>query len=127
VDGAPSGSRIAGTGPEVLHDDRPWGWFRRYADNTPCTVKVIAVHPGEELSLQRHAHRDELWVALDDGLVVTIDDQVTVAEQGQEFWVPRGAVHRAGATDRPARFLEVAFGDFHEDDIERLEDRYGRG
>lgn len=118
----------ADDGHEIVHDDRPWGWFRRYAFNEVCTVKVIEVQPGEELSLQRHRDRDELWVALDAGLVVTIDDEVTVAERNQEFYVPRGSVHRvAGGEDGPARFMEVAFGEFDEDDIERLEDRYGRG
>lgn len=128
MDHAPRATGIAGSDHEILHDDRPWGWFRRYADNEQCTVKIIEVRPGESLSLQRHRHRDELWVALDAGLVVTVDDEVTVAERGQEFFVPRGAVHRvAGGTDGPARFMEVAFGEFDEDDIERLEDRYGRG
>ncbi len=124
----PRATGIAGSEHEILHDDRPWGWFRRYADNEVCTVKIIEVNPGEALSLQRHRNRDELWVALDAGLVVTIDDEQTVAERGQEFFVPRGAVHRvAGAEDGPARFMEVAFGEFDEDDIERLDDRYGRG
>ena len=127
MDTPSSTSGVSASRREVLHDERPWGSFRRYADNETCTVKVIEVRPGEALSLQRHRHRDELWVALDAGLVVTIDDEVTVAERGQEFFVPRGAVHRvAGAADGPARFLEVAFGEFDEDDIERLDDRYGR-
>lgn len=127
MDRTTPGPGIAGTDHEILHDDRPWGWFRRYADNEQCTVKVIEVKPGEALSLQRHRNRDELWVALDAGLVVTIDDDTVVAERGQEFFVPRGAVHRVAGGDQPARFLEVAFGEFDEDDIERLEDRYGRG
>jgi len=114
--------------PGVVHDDRPWGWFRQYAHNVTCTVKVIQVNPGEALSLQRHQHRDELWVVLDDGLEITVDDDVTVADRGQEFWVPRGSLHRVrGVGNAPARFMEVAFGTFDEGDIERLDDRYGRG
>lgn len=112
----------------IVHDDRPWGWFRRYAQNEVCTVKVIEVRPGEALSRQRHRHRDELWVALDAGLQVELDGETTVAERGQEFFVPRGCVHRVtGPDDGPGRFMEVAFGEFDEGDIERLDDRYGRG
>lgn len=112
---------------DIVHDDRPWGWFRQYAHNAQCTVKVIEVQPGQTLSLQRHRHRDELWVVLDAGLRITVDDETVVAHRGQEFFVPRGSLHRvAGADDEPARFLEVAFGEFDEDDIERLEDAYGR-
>ena len=115
-------------GHEIVHDDRPWGWFRRYAHNEQCTVKIIEVDPGEALSLQRHQHRDELWVALDAGLRVELDGDEVVAERGQEFYVPRGTTHRVtGADDGPTRFMEVAFGEFDEDDIERLDDRYGRG
>jgi mannose-6-phosphate isomerase len=111
----------------IVEDRRPWGRFRRYAHAEPTTVKIITVEGGQQLSLQRHEHRDELWVVLDPGLRVQIGDDVHEAAVGDEHLIPRGTVHRASA-DGPgaARFLEVAFGRFDEDDIERLEDRYGR-
>jgi hypothetical protein len=41
--------------------------------------------------------------------------------------VPGGALHRiANKSDRPGRLLEIAFGDFDEADIVRLEDDYTR-
>jgi len=112
--------------PDVVVDDRPWGNFRQYSLNEPSTVKIITVHAGEALSLQRHEHRDELWIVLDDGLLVEIDGTTTQASTGDEFFVPRGAVHRVAGGTTGGRFLEVAFGRFDEQDIERLEDRYGR-
>ena len=43
------------------------------------------------------------------------------------MWVPRGSTHRLGNPGPMlARVLEVAFGDFDEADIERLEDDYTR-
>ena len=43
------------------------------------------------------------------------------------MWIPRGATHRvSNPHDVPGRFLEIALGDFDEDDIERLEDDYAR-
>jgi mannose-6-phosphate isomerase len=111
----------------ILEDHRPWGRFRRYTHGEPSTVKIITVEAGQALSLQRHRHRDELWIVLDPGLCVRIGDETVVAEEGDEFFIPRGTVHRATGGARGARFLEVAFGRFDEDDIERLEDRYGRG
>ena len=57
----------------IYEEKRPWGGFRRYTHNELSTVKVITVKPGEVLSLQYHHHRDELWVALDPGLRVTMD------------------------------------------------------
>jgi mannose-6-phosphate isomerase len=112
--------------PDVLVDERPWGNFRQYTLNEPSTVKIITVTAGESLSLQRHEHRDELWVVLDDGLLIEVDGTTTEAGAGDEFFVPRGAVHRVAGGDTGGRFLEVAFGRFDEQDIERLEDRYGR-
>lgn len=112
---------------DIVEDLRPWGRFRQYAHNQPVTVKIIEVSAGEKLSLQRHELRDELWVALDTGLEIEIGDARVTAEAGQEFLVPRGTVHRVHGGPAGGRFLEVAFGTFDEDDIERLEDAYGRG
>lgn len=107
-------------------DDRPWGRFRRYTCDEPSTVKLITVEAGRPLSLQRHVHRDELWVVLDDGLVVQVGDEVHTAVAGEEFFIPRGTVHRVTGGDAAGRFVEICFGDFDEDDIERLADEYGR-
>ena len=121
-----SNDRRADPRPNVVVDHRPWGNFRQYTLNEPSTVKIITVTAGESLSLQRHEHRDELWIVLDDGLLIEVDGTTTQASAGDEFFVPRGAVHRVSGGEHGGRFLEVAFGRFDEDDIERLEDRYGR-
>lgn len=112
---------------EVIEDRRPWGRFRQYTRDEPSTVKLITVSAGQTLSLQRHAHRDELWIVLDGGLRITVGTDEVEAAAGDEFWIPRGTVHRVGAGATTGRFVEVAFGAFDESDIERLEDRYGRG
>ena len=110
----------------VIEDQRPWGGFRQYTANVPTTVKLLTVHAGQSLSLQRHRHRDELWVVLDDGLVVEVDGDRVVAAAGDEFFIPRGVIHRVAGGHAGGRFMEIAFGEFEEADIERLEDRYGR-
>lgn len=110
----------------VLEDTRPWGHFRQYALNTACTVKVLTVAGGGALSLQRHTSRDELWIVMDAGLVIQIDDAVHLAEAGDEFFIPRATLHRLSSPQTGGRVVEVAFGNFDEDDIERLEDVYQR-
>ncbi|MEX2504633.1 MAG: phosphomannose isomerase type II C-terminal cupin domain [Egicoccus sp.] len=112
--------------PSVVVDDRPWGQFRRYTCGETSTVKLITVEAGQPLSLQRHAHRDELWIVLDEGLVVQVGDEIHTATSGDEFFIPRGVVHRVTGGERRGRFVEICFGDFDENDIERLEDQYGR-
>lgn len=110
----------------IFHDARPWGAWRRFAFNEQSTVKIITVAPGGSLSLQRHEHRDEVWHVLDDGLRVQIDAQVTDAAAGDEFLITRGQTHRLSSLGPAGRVLEIAFGTFDEDDIERLADDYGR-
>lgn len=112
---------------DILVTRRPWGQFTQLACNTPVTVKIITVEPGERLSLQRHRLRGELWQLLDAPMDVTVGTWQRTAMPGETVWVPRGAVHRMGNPGRlPGRVLEVAFGPFDEDDIERLEDDYAR-
>ena len=113
---------------EVFVAERPWGQFQQFATNRTCTVKIITVLPGTRLSLQKHGHRDEMWQVLDVPIDVQINDREWTAQVGEIVWVPNGAVHRMGNLngDRPGRLLEVAFGDFDESDIERLQDDFAR-
>ncbi len=113
---------------EPLVEKRPWGRFTRYCHNETVTVKIIAVEPGGRLSLQRHFHRTETWVALDDGLVTEIDGETSRRTPGEPIEVPVGSWHRmSNDGDDVCRVLEIARGDFDEDDIERAQDDYGRG
>ncbi len=105
---------------------RPWGNFERFTLNEPCTVKIITVNPGQELSLQQHAHRDEEWRILQGSGVVTVGDAQTPVQPGDNFFVARGTKHRVAGGPQGVMFLEIAEGDFDECDITRLEDDYGR-
>ncbi len=113
---------------DVFAVERPWGSFQQFATNVQCTVKVITVNGGDRLSLQKHEHRGEMWQILDVPFEITVDDRTWTAEVGEMIWVPVGAEHRMAnlSGDRPGRLLEVAFGHFDEDDIERLHDDYER-
>jgi mannose-6-phosphate isomerase len=113
--------------PELVVSERPWGRFTQYCLNEPTTVKIIEVGAGCELSLQRHRHRAELWIPLDPTLQVEVDGRVWRPAVEEPVWIPAGSTHRLSAPDeRGGRVLEVGFGHFDEDDIERLSDRYGR-
>ncbi|CAN5475418.1 hypothetical protein BH20ACT10_BH20ACT10_05060 [soil metagenome] len=107
--------------------DKPWGRFEQYTHNLPSTVKVITVAPGGTLSRQYHHMRDELWVVLDPGARVELDEKVITPDASEKLYIPRGTVHRLSAVgDADVRVLEISFGEFDEDDIVRLEDVYGR-
>ena len=105
---------------------RPWGNFERFTLNETSTVKIITVNPGEAFSLQTHARRTEFWKILKGSGTITVGEVVHEAVESDEFLVSVGQAHRAeGGTDG-LQFLEIAFGEFDESDITRLEDRYGR-
>jgi len=115
--------------PQTLHVEKPWGSFDQYVLNAPCTVKILTCNPGERLSLQKHARRDEIWVALDDGAIVELDGKTLRLSKGQEAWLPQGCAHRLGCdatAPTSIRILEISLGNLDENDIERLEDIYGR-
>jgi mannose-1-phosphate guanylyltransferase/mannose-6-phosphate isomerase len=109
--------------------ERPWGRYREYARNEPCTVWIVEMKPGEEGSLQSHENFDELWIMLTPGAVVQVGDDVLHPEVYEEVFIPRGTKHRLSNRGGAGilRMMEVAYGEVRDDDKVRYEDRYGRG
>jgi mannose-6-phosphate isomerase len=110
-------------------DERPWGSFTVLDDTlSDHKVKRLVVDPGRRLSYQRHAKRAEHWFVVTGVLTVTLDGVEYEIPAGGSIEVGLGQAHRAenrGTT--PAVFIEVQTGTyFGEDDIERLEDDFGR-
>jgi mannose-6-phosphate isomerase len=110
------------------HDDRPWGSYDVLVDADDHKVKTITVLPGKRLSYQRHEKRGEIWVVARGTLSIVLEGETLTRNAGESIDVPRGAAHRmVNNTDSPVVVIEVQYGDyFGEDDIERLEDDFGR-
>ena len=109
-----------------IEDSRPWGKFVQFTKDEPSTVKILIVNPGEAFSLQKHFKREEFWYTLSGSGTVTIDDKSFDINPGMKFFIPIGSAHRITAGDKTVVMLEISTGQFDEDDIVRLEDRYGR-
>ncbi len=110
-------------------DHRPWGYYVVLADETDHKVKRIVVWPGKRLSLQRHRHRSEHWHVVQGEAIVTLDGEQIPLRAGESVDIPRETAHRIQnpSHSQDLVFIEVQRGDyFGEDDIERLEDDYGR-
>lgn len=60
--------------PESVKVVRPWGSFLQYVNNEDVTVSLMTVKPGQRLSLQSHTARAELWIVLDDGAQIQVDE-----------------------------------------------------
>ena len=113
--------------PPVGYVERPWGSFKQFAHNQSCTVSLMTVLPGQRLSLQSHSGRAELWIVIDDGAVVQAGDEERVCLAGDEIWIARDQKHRLSCRGTtPVRVLEVAFGDWQQEDIKRYADDYRR-
>jgi len=136
--------------------ERPWGDFLLYADNRKCTVKILRVKKGEMLSLQYHFRRAQLYVVLSDGFVIDFsnkpvpqniidnpdedwrinyfgkflkENMVTVnANKWDTFYFEKRVIHRAHYVGKEeyGMFLDTAFGANSEEDVIRLNDKYGR-
>ncbi len=107
-------------------ENRPWGTFREFTKNEKSTVKIITVKPNEALSLQTHKNRDEFWHVIVGSGSITKGTEVLEAIVGKEFFIPRTTAHRIEGGPEGLSILEIATGDFDENDITRLNDRYGR-
>jgi mannose-6-phosphate isomerase len=109
-------------------DHRPWGFYEVLSDMDDHKVKRITVYPGKRLSLQRHKLRSEHWHCICGTGIVTLDTQKIPWTKGESVDIGMGAIHRLENTGTVnLSFIEVQQGDyFGEDDIERIEDDFGR-
>ncbi len=107
---------------------RPWGYYIVLAEQAAFKVKRTVVYPGLRLSLQRHQHRSEHWYIVQGRALVTLNERQLELGPGQSIDIPCENLHRienSGSDD--VVFIEIQTGDyFGEDDIERLEDDFGR-
>jgi mannose-6-phosphate isomerase len=111
---------------EVYSESRPWGRFEKFHENRPCTVKLIYVNAHSRLSLQYHNRRSEFWKVIKGTAMVELEGRDIILTEGETLTIPRQAKHRVGALDADCVILEIAYGQFDEGDIVRLQDDYQR-
>lgn len=111
-----------------VFDQRPWGSFTILDEDTDYKVKRIEVLPTKRLSYQKHQHRSEHWFVVRGTAKVTLNGEEILVKKGEDVDIPVGTAHRVENPDKELLvFIEIQTGDyFGEDDIERLEDDFGR-
>lgn len=107
---------------------RPWGRYEVLQESVNYKVKSIHVNPGQRLSYQRHQKRAEHWYITQGTGQVTIDGKISSVSPGSVIDIAVNQLHRIANTgDIELIFIEVQTGIyFGEDDIERIEDDFGR-
>jgi mannose-6-phosphate isomerase len=108
--------------------ERPWGSYEVLGEFSNYKVKTITVKPGGRLSYQKHQKRAEHWFIVSGNPEVTVNGEIRRLAPGDSTQFAIGVLHRisnTGPTD--VVFVEIQTGTyFGEDDIERVEDDYGR-
>jgi mannose-6-phosphate isomerase-like protein (cupin superfamily) len=115
--------------PSRDKDIRPWGGFITLWEDRNFKVKILFVLPGKRLSLQRHKFRKEKWMIADGSALITKGDKKFIMEKGNTVMVEQNELHRVEniSKDKVLKIVEIWMGEkLLEDDIERLEDDFGR-
>lgn len=108
--------------------DRPWGHYLVLCEDTGYKVKRFIVQPGKRLSLQRHRRRSEHWQVVRGEAMVTVGADLVRLAPGGYIDIPLETLHRVESIGKEDLVvIEVQMGEYvGEDDIERVEDDYGR-
>ena len=91
-------------------------------------MKELTVIPGAKLSLQRHKSRSEHWICIAGEGIAERNGERLPLVPGSSIFIQQGDVRRLeNAGLGVLRVIETQIGSYTgEDDIERLEDVYGR-
>ena len=111
-----------------LEENRPWGKFIELERGPRYRIKRLVVNPGAGLSKQLHYHRSEHWIVVKGTAKVRLGEKVFYLRENESTFVPPATVHRLENPGKiPLEIIEIQVGSYlEEDDIVRLEDRYGR-
>ena len=110
-------------------ESRPWGSYTILDEGHDYKVKRIEVLPGKRLSYQRHRQRAEHWFVVRGTAKVTLNGDEILVPTGSAIDIGLEVAHRVENPhdSEPLVFVETQTGTyFGEDDIERLEDDFGR-
>tara|TARA_B100000941_G_scaffold256177_1_gene205334 strand:+ start:74 stop:859 length:786 start_codon:yes stop_codon:yes gene_type:complete len=109
-------------------EERPWGNFHIIAKGQGYQIKEINIRPRKKQSLQRHKNRSENWQIIRGKGMVYLEDTKFQLEKDDNIYIPKGDIHRLeNIGEEILTLVEIQIGnDISEDDIERLEDDFGR-
>lgn len=108
-------------------EERQWGRWEEYLNESGYRVKRIIVHPGKSLSLQYHKYRSEHWVIVRGQGKFILNYEERRFPNNDTVYIPSGAVHRI-ENDGSGNLviIETQLGECKEVDIVRLHDDWGR-
>ena len=103
---------------------KPWGHEIRWAITEKYLGKILRIEPGQKLSKQYHAVKDESIYVLEGVLILELETEKIIMKPGASRRIKPGMIHRFGAPSDGCTLIEVSTPEI--DDVVRLEDMYGR-
>lgn len=103
--------------------DRSWGYYRiLHTEGHEVKVKELTVNPGQALSMQKHANRNEYWLVSEGQATIHDGHEEVVINKHSNFNIPFNQWHQlSNKTDKPLKIIEIQYGTLcDEGDIERL-------
>ncbi len=109
-------------------EKRPWGNFHIIARGNGYQIKEMNINPNNKQSLQRHKYRSEYWQVIEGHGKVYLEDSEIELKRGENIFIPQGSLHRLENDNTcNLKIIEIQIGEIiSEDDIERIQDDYGR-
>ena len=108
---------------------KPWGYYEDYFRADEVVFKKIVVHPRQSLSYQKHGKREEFWYVFQGHGTMRLNQSYWRVRPGSYFHIKSSEAHQLindGDEDEDIIVYEMQFGKCSEDDIIRIEDKYGR-
>lgn len=109
-----------------MYEERDWGEYKvldyiQYEDGSKSLTKHLTIEPGQKISYQSHAMRDEIWTIVDGTGELLIDGQIRVVKRGDIAHILKGQKHAMRAVTT-LHFIEVQIGkELIEEDIKRYD------
>ena len=110
------------------HVFRPWGEFKNIHTEVGFQIKILIIYPKNKISLQYHNKRSEHWVVVEGKATVTKGNKTFDLKKNQSTFIDVKELHRLeNKTNQLLKLVEIQTGKYlGEDDITRIEDKYGR-
>ncbi len=107
---------------------RPWGYYTVLENGNGFLTKCITVNPNAKLSVQLHHHRSEHWIILEGEATVLKGNEYIKLNAGESIDIAIEEIHSLQNYGKDQlKVFEIQQGDIlDENDIERIEDIYGR-
>lgn len=107
---------------------RPWGKYCLIESGDNFLIKRISVNPKGKISLQKHLKRSEHWVVISGQAHVTRGSSKFTINENESTFIPEGVIHSLeNLSNQMLEIIEIQSGKLcSEEDIIRIEDKYGR-